>query len=117
MSIDITKAIFGKLATQGEIFTAEKIRTIKASYFRTALDFVETYRNDAIINELSFDIDTEERAVEMFAQNIMDAGKVFLESPMETPFIPSWNRVQSAQPEIFERIYEAVEADYEEFSA
>ena len=47
----------------------------------------------------------------------MDAGKVFLESPMETPFIPSWNRVQSAQPEIFERIYEAVEADYEEFSA
>jgi glucosyl-3-phosphoglycerate synthase len=117
MSIDITKAIFRKLATQGEIFTAEKIRTIKASYFRTALDFVETYRNDAIMNGLSFDIDTEERAVEMFAQNIMDAGKVFLESPMETPFIPSWNRVQSAQPEIFERIYEAVEADYEEFSA
>ena len=58
MSIDITKAIFRKLATQGEIFTPEKIRTIKASYFRIALDFVETYRNDAIMNGLTFDIHT-----------------------------------------------------------
>ncbi len=37
----------------------------------------------------------------MFARNIMDAGQAFLDNPMETPFIPSWNRVQSALPDIF----------------
>jgi glucosyl-3-phosphoglycerate synthase len=54
---------------------------------------------------------TEEQAVELFSQNIMNAGKYFLENPMETPFIPSWNRVVSAIPDILERIYDAVETD------
>ncbi|MGR8929192.1 MAG: glycosyl transferase [Gammaproteobacteria bacterium] len=115
MSIDICKALFRKLATQGEIFTPEKFRTIKATYYRIALDFVETYRNDAIMNGLQVDIHEEEVAVEMFTKNIMDAGQMFLNQPMETPFIPSWNRVQSAVPDILERLYQAVEDDYQEF--
>jgi len=116
MSIDICKALFRKLATQGAIFTPEKFRTIKATYYRIALDFVETYRNDAIMNGLHVDIHEEEVAVEMFTKNIMDAGQIFLNQPMETPFIPSWNRVQSAVPDILERLYKAVEDDYQEFS-
>lgn len=116
MSVDITKALFRKLATQGEIFTSETFRTLKATYLRIALDFVETYNNDAIMNGLNFDIHEEEQAVELFAGNIMQAGSQFLESPMETPFIPGWNRVSSAFPDIFERLAEAVEADQKEFS-
>lgn len=115
MSIDIAKALFRKLATKGEVFTPEMFRTIKATYYRIALDFVETYRNDAIMNGLTVDIHKEEAAVEMFSKNIMDAGQAFLENPMETPFIPSWNRVQSAIPDIFERLYQAVEDDNMEF--
>jgi len=117
MSIDIAKSLFRKLATQGTVLTPESFRTLKATYLRIALDFVETYRNDAIINGLTFDIHKEEKAVEMFAKNIIDAGKMFLESPLETPFIPSWNRVQSAIPDIFERLHNAVEEDHKEFSA
>lgn len=117
MSIDIAKAMFRKLATQGTVFSQETFRTLKATYFRIALDFVETYRNDAIMNGLTFDIHEEEKAVEMFARNIMDAGRIFLERPMETPFIPSWNRIVSAVPDIFERIAEAVRQDHDEFSA
>lgn len=117
MSIDISKALFRKLATKGEVFTEESFRTIKASYYRIALDFIETYRNDAIMNGLTVDIHQEEEAVEMFAENIMDAGKFFLENAMETPFIPSWNRIQSAVPDVFERLYQAVEEDHLEFSA
>jgi glucosyl-3-phosphoglycerate synthase len=116
MSIDIAKALFRKLATKSEVFTPEKIRTIKATYYRIALDFVETYRNDAIMNGLEVDIHKEEKAVEMFAKNIMNAGEDFLNKPMDIPFIPSWNRVQSAMPDVFERLYEAVELDNEEFS-
>ena len=84
---------------------------------RIALDFVETYRNDALMNGLEIDIHKEEQAVEMFAGNIMDAGQMYLEKPMETPFVPSWNRVQSAIPDILQRLYQAVEADTLEYSA
>lgn len=117
MSIDIAKSLFRKLATKGTVLSPETFRTLKATYLRIALDFVESYRNDAIINGLTFDIHKEEESVEMFAKNIMDAGKMFLEKPMETPFTPSWNRVQSAMPDIYERIYQAVEDDYQEYSS
>lgn len=36
MSIDISKALFRKLATDGVVFTQETFRTIKATYYRTA---------------------------------------------------------------------------------
>lgn len=115
MSIDISKALFRKLATQGETFTSESIRSLKATYYRIALDFVETYYNDAMMNGLTLDIHHEEKAVELFASNIMKAGHHFLDHPMEKPFIPSWNRVISAMPDVLERLKEAVEADQEEF--
>ncbi|MBA6391004.1 glycosyl transferase [Colwellia sp. BRX10-3] len=115
MSIDISKAFIRKLATQGETFSAEKFRTLKATYYRIALDYVETYRNDAMMNGLELDIHSEEKAVEMFAQNILTAGNTFLENPMETPFIPSWNRVVSAIPDILSQLKEAVELDNQEF--
>ena len=116
MSVDISKSFIRKLATQGETFTAEKFRTLKATYYRIALDYVETYRNDAMMNGLTLDIHNEEKAVEMFAQNIITAGNTFLEQPMDTPFIPSWNRVISAIPDILSQLKEAVELDNEEFN-
>ena len=115
MSIDITKALFRKLATQGETFNTERFRSIKATYYRIALDFVETYHNDAIMNGLGLDIHSEEKAVELFAHNIMKAGESFLDNPMETPFIPSWNRVVSAMPDVLDRLKTAVEEDYNEY--
>jgi len=116
MSVDITKAFIRKLATQGETFTSEKIRTLKATYYRIALDYVEMYRADAMMNGLSIDIHSEEKAIEMFAENVMTAGQIFLDKPMDTPFIPSWNRVISAMPDVLEQLKEAVELDYQEFS-
>lgn len=111
MSRDITKAMFRKLAIGGEVLSPEIFRTIKASYYRNALDMSERYGNLAAINGLSFDSHSEEKLVEVFAQAIMDAGEDFLSTPMETPFISSWARVQSAVPDAFARILEAVEAD------
>ncbi len=116
MSIDISKALFRKLATQGVTFNAESFRTLKATYFRMALDFADAYHNDAAMNNLSFDIHKEEQAVEMFAENIMKAGEAYLDRPMETPFIPCWNRVRSAFPDIFTEISEAVESDRIKYS-
>lgn len=115
MSIDITKAIFRKLATNGIVFNQETFRTIKATYYRVALDFIETYRNDAEINGLKLDVHSEERAVELFASNIMKAGNMYLENPMEAPFIPSWNRVASAFPGVMQQLEEAVAQDMQEY--
>ena len=115
MSIDIAKALFRKLATRGVTFNTEAFRSLKATYYRIALDFVETYHNDALMNGLSLDIHSEEKAVELFAENIMKAGEAFLDRPMERPFIPSWNRVISAMPDVLEQLRAAVEADHAEF--
>jgi glucosyl-3-phosphoglycerate synthase len=117
MSIDIAKALFRKLATRGITLNTETFRSLKATYYRIALDFVETYHNDAVMNGLSLDIHSEEQAVELFAENIMKAGEDFLDYPMERPFIPSWSRVISAIPDVMDQLTDAVEADCAEFMA
>ncbi|RKR04239.1 glucosyl-3-phosphoglycerate synthase [Kushneria sinocarnis] len=111
MSLDIAKALYRKLATLGVTLSEETFRTLKATYYRTALDMIENYYHDAMMNGLEVDRHSEEQAVELFAQTIMEAGTAFLESPRDKPFIPSWGRVQSAFPDMLERMYEAVEAD------
>lgn len=111
MSSDIAKALYRKLAINGIVFTPEVFRTIKASYYRAALDLVDHYHNDAVLNGLTLDRHREEATVELFAQSIVRAGERFLSNPMETPFMPSWSRVESAVPGIFERMLEAVEGD------
>lgn len=111
MSTDITKAVIRKLATQGRVFSLETFRTVKATYFREALDFVERFYNDALMNGLEVDRHKEEKAVELFAENIMRAGELYLNNPMDTPNMPTWNRVISAIPDILDHIYEAVEED------
>ena len=71
---------------------------------------------DAAINGLEFDRHKEEAAVELFAANVVIAGEQFRENPMDTPFIPPWNRVISAVPNVLEELRGAVEEDMAEFS-
>ncbi|QDY99327.1 glycosyl transferase [Nitratireductor mangrovi] len=111
MSIDITKAIFRKLATEGVIFSAGTLRSVKATYFRAALDLIESYHADALMNGLTLDRHKEEQAVELFAANITAAGEVFLENPSETPFIPNWRRVNAAFPGLLSELADAVARD------
>ena len=54
--------------------------------------------------------------VELFAENIKIAGMKYLEDKDEAPFIPSWRRIRSAVPDVFEKLKSAVEADMKEFS-
>lgn len=111
MSLDITKAMYRKLAIGGAVLSPETFRTIKASYYRIALDMVERFGHVADLNGLNFDSHDEERLVEVFAQAVMDAGEDFLGNPMDTPFIASWARVQSAVPNAFALLSAAVEED------
>lgn len=115
MSTDICKAIFRKLAADGTVFTPNVFRTLKATYYRSALDLLEAYYNDAKMNGLNIDRHTEEHSIELFAENIMRAGQIFLEKPHETPFIPTWNRVHSADPTFLSDMTAAAKADEAEY--
>ncbi|MCB1333075.1 MAG: glycosyl transferase [Roseivivax sp.] len=116
MSTDICKAIFRKLAADGTVFSTNVFRTLKATYYRRALDLLEVYDHDAKMNGLTIDRHAEERTIELFAENIMRAGQTFLENPHETPFIANWNRVHAADPDLLARLKAAVAADAEEFA-
>ena len=116
MSIDIIKTFIKKLATQGNTFSREKFRSLKATYYRSALDLIDIYRSDADMNGLKFDSHTEEKAVELFAINIMKAGEAFILNPMDTPFIPTWSRVKSAIPDFLKRLKEVVNEDNKKYN-
>ncbi|MEM1180834.1 MAG: glycosyl transferase [Acidobacteriota bacterium] len=111
MSTDICKAFFRKLAITGVVFSPGIFRTLKAAYYRTALDMTEHYFSDAEFNGLTLDRHREEKAIELFTESLMRAGDSFLENPHETPFLPSWNRVVSAVPTIYQQLLDAVAAD------
>jgi glucosyl-3-phosphoglycerate synthase len=111
MSVEIAKSLYRKLATEGMPLSIEDIRAIKAAYFRIALDCIEQYYYDARINGLEFDRHAEEGSVDVFTQSIMTAGEMYLDNPMELPFIPNWNRVFSAIPDFGEQLLAAVAAD------
>ncbi len=114
MSLDITKALFGKMAANGAVFSHGLIRSITSTYHRVSLDFVEKYYSDAIMNGLDYDRHTEEHIVDLFTQNIYKAGEQFIQNPKLAPSIPSWKRVVSAIPEFLDLLMEAVEADHNE---
>ncbi|WP_305969569.1 MULTISPECIES: glycosyl transferase [unclassified Mameliella] len=116
MSMDICKAVFRKLAADGTVFTPNVFRALKATYYRVALDLIEFYDNDAKMNGLTIDRHREELTVELFANNIVEAGKVFLDNPNETPFVPNWSRVNAADPGVVGELRAAVAADNEEFT-
>ncbi|MEM1388054.1 MAG: glycosyl transferase [Pseudomonadota bacterium] len=116
MSADICKAIFRKLAAEGTVFTSDIFRTLKATYYRRALDLLEDYANDAQMNGLIVDRHGEERTIELFAENVVRAGQAFLENPNETPFIANWSRVHAADPGFIPALRAAAAEDEAEFA-
>ena len=84
---------------------------MKATYYRTALDLLEIFHNDAKLNGFDLNINEEEIAIEMFSNNIITAGQQFLDNPNQNPLITNWNRVQTAVPDIKQELLETVESD------
>ena len=111
MGTDIAKCIFRTMASMGYTLTNEFFISLRSSYLRVAQDFIARYEYDSLINGLNYDRHAEGSAAEAFVRCIMSAGQQFLETPVETPYIPNWNRVASAVPGIFELLMSTVEQD------
>ncbi|NIS72212.1 MAG: glycosyl transferase [Proteobacteria bacterium] len=111
MGTDIAKCLFRTMASMGYTLTNEFFVSLKASYLRLAQDLIARFEYDSLINGLHYDRHAEGTAAEAFVRCIMSAGQQFLETPIETPYVPNWNRVVSAVPRIFELLIDAVEQD------
>ncbi|MEX1033411.1 MAG: glycosyl transferase [Cellvibrionaceae bacterium] len=114
-SVDVIRTLFEHLTRQGLVMDSFTVQTIKVTYQRIALDFIEAYHSDSIVNGLVFDVHSEEKAVDFFATNIYQAGRSMAEGPVSAAYLPSWSRVISAIPDILSRLYDAVESDNREF--
>ena len=111
MSIDIAKILFRNMASMGIIFPYGWIKTLKASYLRTAQEYIAKYNNDSEISGLFFDRHQEALAVETFVKAIEIASDEFEKDPFGAPLIPNWNRVAAAIPNFFSLLKTAVEKD------
>ena len=111
MAVDIAKSVFRNLAVESIILSDSGLRTLIINYQRTAEDAAKRYRDDADFNGLAFDYHLEAVMVEAFTRAIQIAGKEFMEDPLYSPLIPSWNRVTSAIPDFLDKLRTAVEED------
>ena len=53
----------------------------------------------------------EETAVELFAKKYNDSGPNILDSPMESPNIPTWSRVDTALPNFLKDLKQTVKKE------
>lgn len=111
MAIDIAKALFRTLASEGVVLSEGLFKTLQATYLRAAQDAIKRYDDDAAINGLVFDRHVEGMAVDTFTGAIRVAGEEFLSDPLGSPHIPNWSRMTSAIPDLLPRLREAVESD------
>lgn len=111
MSIDIGKALFRAVESEGVAFTEALLQSLLTHYTRNAREIINHYRADAAINGLSFDRHEEEAAVTVFADGLLAAGEQHISGAVRHQTIPDWNRVSSAIPEFTDMLYDAVERD------
>lgn len=111
MCVDISQTIFRVLAAEGVVFSDHLFNSLKVTYLRYAEDIMQKYEADAAINNLVYDRHEETKAVEAFTNAIKTAAGIFMDNPMGTPLIPSWNRVNSAIDGILDKLKHAVDQD------
>lgn len=113
MCVDITKALFRNLASEGMILSEGVLRTLQATYLQAAQEAIGRYEHDAAINSLRFDRHEERKGVEVFLNGMKLATDSFLTDPLGVPMISNWSRVTAAVPDIFTRLLDVVETDHE----
>ena len=116
MANDILTTIFRTMSSRGLVLSPGHFVTLRSAYLRSAQDAIRQYHADAVINDLNYDRNAEESAVEGFADRITDAGQEFYDNPAGAEAIPNWARVLAAFPDLPRQMREAVELDMQDAS-
>ena len=113
MSIDIARAFCRTMVSEGEVFSDDAIETLRIAYVSIARDMIRKYHDTAMINNLPFDRDREDLAVNTFAEGLRLGAGSFRDAPLESPELPNWNQVTASLPRFPAMLREAVESDNE----
>ncbi len=108
MTREIARSLLRAVASEGIVLGRDALRTLEATYVRSAEDMIRRYHADAVINGLAFDQHAERRAVLAFGASLRDAAAEFMRNPLGAAPIPAWNLVESALPEFAGRLLEVV---------
>ena len=115
MTLEISRAIFVKLAAEGVIFSRAGFNSIRSTFLRIALDFIDRYDADARLNGLKFDRHREENMVRLFADNIYYSGIHYTEKPLDLYSNSSWKQTISAIPDVLSILKNIVKKDNQEY--
>ena len=114
MANDILTTIFRTLSSRGLVLSESHFLTLRSAYLRNSQDAIRQYHADAVINNLAYDRNAEESAVEGFAERVTEAGLEFSDNPAGAEAIPNWARVLAAFPDLPGEMRSAVEMDHKE---
>lgn len=113
MAREVALTLFRQLAASGQPLSDEALQSLPDSYEEMAERCIRSYRNDSLLNGLTYIEQEEREAVDAFKNSLasaLDAARLPPE-PSEQP-LPSWNRVNSWLPDFGRQLIEAVEADH-----
>ena len=111
MAKEIASTVFQALASDGIELPASFFNSLRATYLRCAQDAIRQYGDLAAINGLVYERHVEDTLAEAFGKAVEAAGSDFLANPLGAPLIPTWNRANSAIPDVFARLRDEVAAD------
>jgi glucosyl-3-phosphoglycerate synthase len=111
MVADIARSLFRNLCSEGVQMTPAFMQSLGMTYERLAKENIGRYADDAFINGLIFVRHEESTAVEAFSEALRTAQRDFMEVVGSSPYIPNWNRINSALPDFGAQLFEAVELD------
>ena len=115
MAREVALTLFRQLAASGQPLSDEALQSLPDSYEEMAERSIQSYRNDSILNGLTYVEEEERAAVEAFKNSLasaLDAARL-PPQPAERP-LPSWNKVNSVLPDFGSELIAAVEADHTE---
>ena len=110
MAREVSLAVFRAIAADGCVLPNELLQgTLPLAYRRAAAGMAARYAADAEINGLSYDLHDELGSVEVFARGLEEAAAQFANNPAGTTQLPSWERTESALPDVYARLADAAE--------
>ncbi len=110
MVVDIAKFYLTYMRSHGVALDDAFVDMVLHTYYQTAIKYIRKYSYDADVNGLTFNLYEEESAASYFRGFLWDAW-MQSKGPQEAKLIPSWNRVAYVFPEIYDRLWAAVEQD------
>lgn len=105
MSKEITRALLDHLEGEGVSVLDGFLPAVQSSYRRESREALRRYKNLALMNNLPFDPEAEQQAVESFSKALEEATGC---RGATQSMLPSWKRIASVMPDFMPRFLAAV---------